>query len=43
MYLTPRERIAITSAIGIALSIIILSVCIAGALGALTCPTDTFC
>lgn len=42
-YLTPRERLAILYAIGIAASIIITCVGIAGATGMLFCPADTFC
>lgn len=43
IYLTPRERTAITMATSICFAIIILAVCVAAGLGALTCPTDVFC
>lgn len=43
MYITPRERTAITMATGICFAIIILAVCVAASFGALTCPTDVFC
>lgn len=42
-YLTHREQTAIIMALGIGLSIIVLSICILAAIGGLTCPPDVFC
>lgn len=43
MYVTHRERRAIIYALAIALSIIILTLCVAARLDALFCPPGVFC